>query len=480
MSLAAKRPLRERVAQVLNHPKVELGIVALIFISVLGLLVELALPVGSGARRTLQNVSDALTLVFAVELALRAWLAPHRGRFFRRHLLDLIALLPLFRPLRLLRVLLLLRLFRAGTLLSRRMSVYGGLFAGTSNEVTALITLTLTITLIGAVTVHVFPEIVRLDAQGLEGGLWFAVFTLVGGEPLGGVPQTQLGRAVSLALMVGGMTTFGVFVGTVSAGMMAVLGKRMEIAEMELDDLSEHIVVCGWNQAGPALVQEFFSAMHEPHRALVLLTEQDKLPANFPTAGVKMELVYHLKGDWTRVDLLEKAGVRRASTAILLDDNLSPRPPSDRDARTVLAALTIERLAPEVFCCAQLNSDMHEGLLRMSGVEEIVIGDWYTGVILASVGRNQGLVAVLSDILTAQRGNAFHKVGCPKPWIGRTVGEASADLKRDHEAILVSLERKGAGKRHHRDVMVNPPSAEVIREGDVLVVISRNPIHLGA
>ena len=42
------------------------------------------------------------------------------------------------------------------------------------------------------------------------------------------------------------------------------------------------------------------------------------------------------------------------------------------------------------------------------------------------------------------------------------------------------LERKGAGKRHHRDVMVNPPSAEVIREGDVLVVISRNPIHLGA
>ena len=45
MSLAAKRPLRERVAQVLNHPKVELGIVALIFISVLGLLVELALPV---------------------------------------------------------------------------------------------------------------------------------------------------------------------------------------------------------------------------------------------------------------------------------------------------------------------------------------------------------------------------------------------------------------------------------------------------
>ncbi|MBK9370025.1 MAG: ion transporter [Deltaproteobacteria bacterium] len=157
MSLAAKRPLRERVAQVLNHPKVELGIVALIFISVLGLLVELALPVGSGARRTLQNLSDALTLVFAVELALRAWLAPHRGRFLRRHLLDLIALLPLFRPLRLLRVLLLLRLFRAGTLLSRRMSVYGGLFAGTSNEVTALITLTLTITLIGAVTVHVFP-----------------------------------------------------------------------------------------------------------------------------------------------------------------------------------------------------------------------------------------------------------------------------------------------------------------------------------
>ncbi|MCB9760486.1 MAG: NAD-binding protein [Alphaproteobacteria bacterium] len=468
--------LQRRVDRLLHHPITEVVLVVLILVSVGVLLVEVAFAPGSAQRIRLRALGDAITWLFVLELTLRAWIAPRKRRFFQRYFLDILSVLPLAQPLRLFRVLLLLRLFRAGHLLNRRISVFGGMLRSSFNEMTLLMTLIATFVLVGAVTLHMSEHAVLLSTEGLEGALWFSVFTMLGGEPIGGVPDTELGRAVTLALMMGGMTVFGVFVGTVSAGMVTVLSRRMEVNEMDLDELREHVVVCGWNHAGPALIRELFGPGTSPSQAVVIITETDGMPADLPEDGVRPEHVYHLQGDYTRVEVLEQAGITRASCAILLTDHELPRAPNDQDARTVLAALTIERLAPEIFCCAQLNDRQHEALLRMAGVEEIIVGDWFTGVILGSVGRNQGLVAVLTDILTTQRGDAFHKVKVPRRAAGRTVGELHVELKRDRDAILVSIERKGPDGRPQ--VTVNPPWAFPLQEGDVLVIIAKKRVRI--
>ena len=66
------------------------------------------------------GINDAITALFAVELSLRFWVAPKKTRFFERYWIDILAVLPLVRPLRLFRVLRVLRLFRAGVLFRRR------------------------------------------------------------------------------------------------------------------------------------------------------------------------------------------------------------------------------------------------------------------------------------------------------------------------------------------------------------------------
>ncbi|MCA9572260.1 MAG: hypothetical protein KC656_30685, partial [Myxococcales bacterium] len=50
---------------------------------------------------------------------------------------------------------------------------------------------------------------------------------------------------------------------------------------------------------------------------------------------------------------------------ILLTDQLVPRSAADRDARTVAAALTIERMAPDVYTVAELTNPQHAELLRL-------------------------------------------------------------------------------------------------------------------
>src|SRR5512141_1362964 len=75
--------------------------------------------------------ADALLLaawaVFIVDYLVRLWLAPQRRLWLRTHLLDLlVVLLPALRPLRLLRVFAVLRVFQrtAGAALRASVSIY--------------------------------------------------------------------------------------------------------------------------------------------------------------------------------------------------------------------------------------------------------------------------------------------------------------------------------------------------------------------
>ena len=469
--------LRARADRFVHHPVTELGIAVLILVAVVALLAEPAFPRDSEERLALEGFGVGVTLLFALELLLRFWVAPSKRSFFRRYWLDILAVVPIARPLRLLRALLLLRLFRAGVLFNRRITVYDGILRGTLNEITVVTTLSLTIVLIGAVTLQAMPGSMTYPAAQempeMEAAVWFAVYTLVGGEPIGGLPRTELGRAVTLALMLGGLTVFGMFVGAVSASMVTVLSRRLEVGDMDLEELRDHIIVCGWNPAGPTMLRELFSGPG-PHLPVVVVTEGDDMPEDLHSDGIPPYLVLHHTGDHTRVEVLEAVGVRRARAAFLLTDSLTPRTDQDRDARTVLAAHTIERMNEDIFCCAELINGENAAALDLTRVEEVVVRDWYAGVIIGNMGRNRGMSAVLNDILSSTRGNAFHKVTVPRGWDGRTIGDLHELLKREYGAILVSWEREipVSGGDPMREVEVNPPISRVVAPGDVLVVIA--------
>ena len=472
--------IRRALERFIRHPITDIGVVVVIIVAVGSLLGEAVYLRGSKERVLLHFIGDLCSLLWALELTIRFIVARSKRRFFQRYWVDLLAVLPLARPLRLLRVLVLLRLFRAGMLMNRRLTSYSGVLRGTYNEITVVGTLTVTLVLVGAMVLHLGGGGVELQNQDmhgtLEGNIWFAFMTLIAGEPILGQPNTQMGITVTAALMLGGMAVMGIFIGTVSASMTAVLNRRLQVSELELSELSDHVVVCGWNPAGPTMLGELF-AKGATRRPVVVITEVEERPADLLLPDVPAELIYHLSGDYTRVDILEAVSIRRASAAILLTDTLTPRADQDRDARTVLAALTIEQMSPGIFCCAELINGQHESLLKMAKVEEVVVRDWYAGVIIGSMGRNRGMSRVLNDILSTTEGNAFHKVRVGPGFAGQTIGQLHGVLKEQQNAILVSWEQDDdLGRR--TDIKVNPPPDMVVMEGDLLVVISDHIVAL--
>ena len=465
---AAPSERKRRIDRFVHHPGTELGLVVLILASVALIVIAAILPDGHAAKDPLNLASDVITGVFVIELGIRFWLAPRKRRFFARYAVDILAVAPLLRPLRFLRILMLLRIFRAGALFNRRLLVFRGALRATLQELTLLGTATAALMLMGAVVLHYAEGRANTGLDGMGDILWFTVASTIGAEPIGAAPTTMWGRAATLALMVGGLTLFGLFIGTVSASMMARLSSTMESGAMELDELTEHTVVFGWNRAGPTVLQELFSGRTE--KAIVVVTETDVLHPEIPTEGVRGELLYQLKGDYTRIEVLEQANIRQAASVILLADELIQRSDQDRDARTVLAALTIEKIAPEIFTVAELTNRQNEALLRMAGVEEIVVAEEYGAVVMGAAERNRGLVAVVDEILTGRYGSSFCKVEVGARSVGRTIGELHDALKREQSAILVAWIHCEDGVE--QEVTVNPPVDAEVTLGDRLVVLS--------
>jgi voltage-gated potassium channel len=457
------RGVLDTIDRVMNHVATEIVVATLIVASVALLVVEATLLPSDAEHTLVAELNDVITWVFVVELALKFLGEQTKRRFVRRYWLDIIAVLPLMRGFRLLRILRLLRLFRLGMILSQHAAQFSSVFRTVKLEYVLGGVMVLVAVLMGALTLRM------AEADGLrtfEESLWYALMTLAAGEPVGGEPTTRLGRVMTLSLMLGGMTIFAFFAGTVSAVMIDSL-RKLRFKHMELDELEDHVIVCGWNISGSVFLEELMSDARKRH--VVIITEKNSLDeADF---GAHASFVHVIQDDFTRTAALRRAVVERASFVVILaDEGNGERSTQDRDARTVLAAMLVERMNPAIHTTVQLLNRENEVSLREAGVEDIIISDEYVGSMMANVVKNRGMVPVIAEILTSRYGQQLFKVDAPASVHGMRAVEAMRVLKEMHDATLLAVEVDEDGFE------VNPPADFVIEPHHRLVITARAPI----
>ena len=455
--------LRSRVAEALTRPGVDLLVMALILASLAVVIAERALAPSGGEIAWLGTIDLALTGVFAVELSIRFYAAKKKRRFFRRYWLDMLSLLPAVGALPSLRLLRLLRLFRLGLLFSRRFTFVQGLIRLNIYEVWVLVLTTLILVVGGGGLVFLFEGNSSPDFSTLSGSLWWALESIIAGEPIGPIPTSSAGRTVLVLVMLAGMTLFAVFTGVISAAMIDRLSGRKETWDMDLDELEGHVVVCGYNAGVPALLHELAIEPDLSRSPIVLVNELDE-PPDPRKLGLRPELVYHVRGDHTKLELLRRVGIEKASRAVVMADAIHHVNSEDRDARTVLAALTIEKLNPKIYCTVELMDPANESHLRVAGVEAILMRNDLSGRMLATACRHPDLVNVIMELITMHRGETIHHVPGPKK--ATAFGELMTEVKRARNALPIAVERDGQPLR------INPPHDFLVEPTDYLVVIS--------
>ncbi|MCB9477715.1 MAG: ion transporter [Deltaproteobacteria bacterium] len=460
--------MRQRLSDLIHHPITNLVISILIFVSILLLMMEFSEAFDHATTYAITVIGDVITFLFVIELSIRFYVAPKKSRYFRQYWLDILSVVPIIRPLRVFRMLRLLRLFRLGTLMTRTMNLFQISMHQGRGETLLIVVSIFVIVVTAGFGIHLVEGGSR-DFDEVGESMWWSLLSLIAGEPIGPMPRTDVGRGLVVVVMIGGMTLFATFTGVVSALMTQRLRWGMEAKAMEIEDLRGHILICGWNRQAHLLIEQFQRDDSTKHIPIVALGEFEDQKVLDEIKG-DTSLVYIVQGDPTKVENLRAAGAERAAFAVLLADKLVRRSDSDRDARTILTALTLEKMKPQIYTVAELLSYEGADHLHLAGVEEVIVADEIASSMIATSLRNRGIFSIVHEMFTAAEGCQFYKCRVPDDLIGKTFGEILNEMKRRYDAIVVSLERQdGTGPPQAN---MNPGVDRVVTKDELLVVLA--------
>jgi len=362
--------------------------------------------------------------------------------------------------------------------------------------------ITLVILLGGAISLYLLEHEVNKGVDNLGDAIYWAIISMTTTGYGDITPSTGGGRVIAAVVVVSGLVLLSIVTATVSS--VFVERKIREGKGLETVKFKDHIVLCGWNNNAEEIVDGLIRSLPTEKLHLVLVNELseeevESLKYKFQERGFRF-----LRGDFTREDVMARANITQARSAILLADTSGQHSLEKADERTILGTLAIKSMAPEVKTCAELLDAENKQHLRRANVDEIVVRGEHIGNLLAGAATSPGLPRVISSLLSPEEENNLWKVEIPSGFLGKTAGELAAYFKREHQALLIALinERKGLvleniltddysaidqfikrkfeeaekdilGKRERILITLNPADDLLLTESDSAVVIAR-------
>ena len=315
-------------------------------------------------------------------------------------------------------------------------------------------------------------------------------------------PSTAGGRVIAVIVVVSGLLLLSLVTATVAS--VFVEKKIREGKGLEPVKLEGHIVLCGWNSNADDVIAGLLLSLPEKKIRLVLVNElpEEKMEAlryKYRDHGFK-----YLRGDFAQEEVLERANITKARSAIILADTSGQHSLEKADEHTILGTLAVKSLAPEVKTCAELVNPENRQHLKRANVDEIVVRGEHLGNLLAGATVSPGLPRVFSLLLSPEEENKLWKVEIPSSFIGKTAGELAVYFRDNHQALLLALlsEKKSLaldkiltddysaidqfikrkfeeadrdifGKKERVQVVLNPSYDVSLGEEDTAVVLAR-------
>src|SRR6478736_9056831 len=243
-------------------------------------------------------------------------------------------------------------------------------------------------------------------------------------------PLSTAGKIFTMVLILLGvgaaLYAFSVLIETLVEGRIQdVLGRRR--MERTIDEMHDHVIVCGWGRVGRSIAAEVAAAGRE-----VLVIDQDAARlADCPHPTIS--------GDATDDAVLARAGLSRASAVVAA---------VDQDAENSFITLSARASRPDVFIVSRARSMESEPKLRRAGADRVVNPQSIGGSRMAAFVLRPH-VAEFLDVVMHEQTLEFRleevPVSAASPIAGRSLRDTGM---RDRTGALVLAVRNEDGIFH--------------------------------
>ena len=293
---------------------------------------------------------------------------------------------------------------------------------------------------IGILIIMVFGGIVlKLLETGdiIEGEnpFWWAIVTMTTVGYGDFAPVTTAGRVFSIVVMFGGISLISLLTATISS--IFVAKKIREGKGLEKINVTNHVIICGWNKHGRRIIRTIDNLAHG-EKEIVLINDLSEEKVTALRSRFRQIKLYFVSGDFTRENILERASIRDSQTVVVIP-NETDTILSSPDEKTIFATMTIKSIDPNIRVVAYLMDKENLTHMKRTNVDEVVVSDDFGAYMVASHVIETGVPQTISHLLDETAASRFVCRKIPKDFIGRPFSALSDHFRNEGGLILVGV-----------------------------------------
>ncbi len=291
--------------------------------------------------------------------------------------------------------------------------------------------------------------------MSILGESWHAaLYRTIVSASLTGLDTTPRGpgaQALTVVLVLCGVAIFGYLaaqvVDAIARGILGGAWKEKRRLNM-IDELRDHIIVCGYGRVGRKAAEEFrlarlpYVVLDYGAEAIAYARENDDL---------------YIEGNGVDDDQLVRAGLNRARGLVVA---------ADSDVDNLYVTLSAKAARPDLIVIARASGADAERKLRLAGADRVVTPYTSAGRMMAHL-MIKPQVTTFVNVLTSARSPEFSideiEVSPDCDVAGQTIGDVDA---LETGAHIIALRRETEDSFTTR-----PPRGTVLTAGDVVVAV---------
>ena len=269
-----------------------------------------------------------------------------------------------------------------------------------------------------------------------ETPFWWAIVTMTTVGYGDFSPTTPEGRLFAVFIMFAGIALVSLLTASISS--IYVAKRIREDKGLEKVNLSDHIVLCGWNKNAESIIDSLRNLSNKDSLHLILVNEIHEDIVNHLRNKYKDIDLYFVAGDFTSEEILKRASIEEAHTVIIIP-NIDDEKIGSPDEKTIFATLTIKSLSSNVRVIAYLIQRENLTHIRRANVDEVVLSDDFGAYMIASHVMDPGIPQTTKGLLNAGSEERLRRVDIPSQFIGRSFDDLFEYFRSTNGWILIGL-----------------------------------------
>lgn len=322
------------------------------------------------------------------------------------------------------------------------------------------------------------------NIKNLWDAMWWSWVTITTTGYGDYTPKSVMGRLVAMFTMITGVVFVGIVTGRIASFLVekALIERR---GLMDLSKLKHHFVICGWKKNMEKVLADilFLNAGLSADLLVVIANIAPEAIELFQQQNPDLSDVNILRGEHYNENMLNRANVKNARKILILSDESEAISPTEADSRTVIAAMTLNKIVRSVPICAELLDKKFEPYLLNAHVDEIIYSNEYSRALVANASASTGIAKVLNVLLDTQSQNIL----CARPIPAQYIGKPFKDLRdgiedTQHCIVLGLLENIGNFYDRKREALKEaqktPDISKLVRNLASVKEMENNRPHL--